>query len=341
MSNELLTDLSEVFPPVEISLPTRGIFYPEGILAKDTDPTRIQVGTLGIMDEFKYRDPFMLVSGNAIGYLIKHVCGGQILVPEELCEIDVETILLASRLASYGPNLKLTHRCTLFKEKKLKEGETPTDPPEMEVCNHENALSIDLHEFILRYGPIEDENRFEVKLPRVGQTVFLKPTPYRTTIEIMRNVMGNRKNLDELNAHQDEFVMNSELFTKYEDLVNLSTELQIQTLLDCIYAVRTRSGVLVEDPKEIMAWIFELPKTDHDVIAKQIHLLTEEFRKISLIKYDCADCGGKNEFSLQMNAEILFLAGSEDSVTPRTSSASPAKNKNSFRTPSRISQRLP
>ena len=115
MNNELVNDLHEVFPPIEIALPTRGLFYPEGVLAKDTDPTRIRVGTLGILDEFKYRDPFMLVSGNAIGHLISHVCGSQIMVPEELCEIDVETILLASRLASYGPNLKLNHRCVLFK----------------------------------------------------------------------------------------------------------------------------------------------------------------------------------------------------------------------------------
>jgi hypothetical protein len=134
MSNELITELHEVFPPIEISLPTRGMFYPEGVLAKDTDPTHIQVGTLGILDEFKYRDPFMLVSGNAMGHLITHVCGKQIEHPEELCEIDVETILLASRLASYGPNLKLTHRCVLFKEK-------PGDPPTHEICNHENTLT--------------------------------------------------------------------------------------------------------------------------------------------------------------------------------------------------------
>src|SRR5678815_3026901 len=102
MTNELLNDLHNLFPPIQISLPTKGMFYPEGVLGKGVDASNIEVGTLGILDEFKYRDPFLLVSGNAMSYLIKHLCRDQILLPEELCEIDVETILLAARLASYG-----------------------------------------------------------------------------------------------------------------------------------------------------------------------------------------------------------------------------------------------
>jgi hypothetical protein len=200
-------------------------------------------------------------------------------------------------------------------------------------------LSVNLHEFILRYGPIEDEARFEVKLPRVGQTVYLRPTPYRTTMEVMRNVMGNRRQLEQLQGHQDEFVVDPELFKQYEHLLTLSADLQIQTLLDCIWAVRTRAGHLVEDPKVITAWVFELPKSDHDVISKRITELTDEFRKISLIKYKCDQCGGENEFNLQMNPEILFLAASEESEVPKISSDMPMKNRSSHRTPSRISRK--
>lgn len=334
MNNPLLSELQDVFPPVEIALPTRGIFYPKGVLGDGVDANCIAVHTLGIMDEFKYRDPFLMVSGKAIHHLLHHICGEQILLPEELCEIDVEAILLASRIASYGPKLKLNHTCTRMREK-LPEGET-SGPTESVPCGHQNVLQLDLHEFILRYGPIENETRFEVKLPKVGQTVYLRPTPYRTTLEVMRNVMGNRQKLENLQSHQDEFIMDPELFMQYEDMLRLSADLQIQTLLDCIWAVRTRAGHLVEDPREIMAWIFELPKSDHDVIAKRISELTEDFRKISIINYTCDECHQENEFNLQMNAEILFLAGSEESDTSTISSDTPPKNKNSFRNPSRI-----
>lgn len=338
-TNPLLNELHEVFPPVQISLPTKGIFYPKGVLADDVDPTDIRVGTLGILDEFKYRDPFMLVSGKAIDDLVHHICGEQVLVPTEMCEIDIETILLASRLASYGPNMKVNHTCAQMMDKPLEDGETASDPPERVLCGHDNMVMVDLHEFILRYGPIDDDTKFEVTLPKVGQIVYLKPTPYRTTIAIMKNVLANRRKLENLQEQPDSFVTDPKLFAQYEDILELSADMQIQTLLDCIWAVRTRSGHMVEDPKSIMAWIFELPKSDHDVIAKRITELTEEFRKISLIRYVCEKCKQENEFNLQMNSEILFLAGSEESAISPISSDLPAKNKSSFRTPSRISRK--
>jgi hypothetical protein len=329
MSNELVSDLTEIFPPVEIALPSRGIFYPEGILGPKTDPLRIRVGTLGIMDEFKYRDPFMIVHGRAIDHLIGHLCGDQILMPGEMCEIDIETILIASRLASYGPDLRIKHTC----------GSTVKDGDSEKICGHLTTVAIDLHEHILRYGPIEDESKFEVSLPRVGQTVYLKPTPYRTTIEVMRNVMTHKKRLDEL-QEQDQFVVSPEDFKKYEEVINLRADLQIRTILDCINAVKTRSGKVIwnyENPEHIGEWIFQLPKSDHDVIYRQISKITDDFRKISLIRYACAACGKENEFNLQMNAEILFLVDSEESTTSMISSVLPEKNKKSFRTPSRIS----
>lgn len=339
--NSLIEELNDTFPPIEISIPTRGAFYQPGVLAEGVDPNRIVVRTLGIMDEFKYRDPFLLASGKAIDHLIRHICGDQILAPEEMCEIDIETILLASRLASYGPTLRIKHTCEHLVDPEPPEaGSTPTttgdEVPEKVLCGHINTVLIDLQQFILRYGPIDDDAQFEVLLPRVGQTVYLKPVPYRTTVEVMKNVVANRRKFDALEK-KEAFVMDTADFAQYEDLVNMSVDLQIQTLLDCIYAVRTRSGLLVEDPMSIGAWIFELPNSDHDVIAKRISAVTEEFRKISLVPYECEKCHGHNEFNLQMNSEILFLVDSVDTPVPKTSSITPAKSKPTFRTPSRIS----
>lgn len=329
-ANELLSEISDVFPPIDIQLPTRGIFYRPGILKEGVDPNHIEVRTLGVMDEFKYRDPFLLVSGKAIDHLIGHLCGDQILMPEQMCEIDIETILIAARLASYGPGLNVTHSCTMMVKDK--------DGVES-VCANANTVAVDLHQHILRFGPIEDEERFEVKLPRVGQTVYLKPVPYQTTIDMMRNVMANRRNVEGLDLGNTDFVMEPEKFAKYEDVLNLSADIQIKAILDCIWAVKTRSGNVVEDPTQIGPWIFELPKSDHDVISKRIADITEDLRKLSLLTYACGACGQENQFHLQMNAEILFLADSEVSTVPTISSDMQPRNKSMSRTPSRISPR--
>lgn len=332
MNNELLNELVDVFPPLDIALPTRGIFYQPGVLGDGVDPMHIEVRTLGVMDEFKYRDPFLLVSGKAIVHLIHHLCGKQVLLPEEMCEIDIEAILLAARIASYGSILKIVHNC-------LQMVKSDEEPDKEIICGHPNTVPIDLNQHILRYGPIEQEERFEVVLPRVGQTVYLKPIPYHTTVELMRSVMANRKSVEMLNLEPDSLVMQPDDFTRYEEILNLSADHQIKAILDCIYAVKTRSGKVVEDPTQIGPWIFELPKSDHDVITVRIAELDQDFRKISLIRYECGKCKQENEFNLQMNAEILFLAESEGSPVPMTSSVIAPRNRGTSRTPLRTSRR--
>lgn len=328
-ANELLQDLTDIFPPLEIGIPTKGIFYPPGILQEGLDPMHIQVRTLGMMDEFKYRDPFMLVTGKAIEHLISHLCGDQIIKPEALCEIDVETILIAARIASYGPNLKMKHICG----QKFKDAETG----EESICNQENTIAVDLNEHILRYEPLTNEEQFEMVLPRVGQTVYLKPVTYQTTAELTRAVMQNRRRAETIDMGDINMAMRPEDFATYEEIFNLSYDIQIKAILDCIWAVKTRSGVLVEDPTQIGAWIFELPKTDSDEISKRISEITDGFRKLSLMRYQCARCKQDNEFHLQMNPEILFLVESEDSAEKPISSDFVPTNRNSSRPPSRIS----
>jgi hypothetical protein len=337
MDNILITDIKKTFPPIQIELPTLGKFYPMGVLNPEANPKNISVGTLGIMDEFSYKDIFLLVSGKAIEQLITHLCGDQILVPSELCEIDVETILVAARMASYGPDLNLTHVCDKMVEKKI-EGD---DLHNEEIpCMHENKLLIDLHDFILRYENIKDFDMFMVALPKIEQKIYLKPTPYRTSIEVMRNVMGNRKKMEEFDTDNNEFILNSDSYVRYEELMGLSADLQIKTVLDCIWGVELKDGRRVEDPHILAAWIYELPEPYYNMIRNRVNDITNHFRQISLYKYKCGACGGDNEFNLNMNAEILFLVDSEVALPPSMiSSDSLEKNKKPFRTPLRTSRR--
>lgn len=335
--NILLKDLYNIFPKIDIILPTVGRFYPIGVLNETADPRRISVGTLGIMDEFTYKDPFLLVSGKAIDQLITNLCGDQILVPDELCEIDVETILVAARLASYGPDMKVKHICD-----KKKEIFTESEPDKVEetICGHESEVYIDLHDFILQYTEIQDLDMFILTLPKVEQTVYFKPTPYHTTIEIMRNVMGNHRKMEEFKETGDEFILNTDQYVKYEELMGLSADLQVKAVLDCIWAVELKDGRRVEDPHILAAWIYALPDTYFNILSKRINEITQYLRRASLKKYICEVCGGENEFNLNMNPEILFLADSEVSNPSKISSNLSEENKKPSRKPLRISQRL-
>ena len=107
--------------------------------------------------------------------MMKGVCPS-ILKAQELCELDLEAILLASRLVSYGPKIELTHACQNIvprkKGEELKEGEEPAEGEDSlnTRCLNSNKIDVDVNEHILRYGIIGDDivdEKFTHELKRV------------------------------------------------------------------------------------------------------------------------------------------------------------------------------
>src|SRR6185312_2871866 len=86
-ANPLLDDLQETFPTIVVSLPTGGRYYGEGVLSGTANPEGIEVHTLSMIDEQKFKDPLLLASGKGLVHLIQHVCP-DVLEPEELAEVD-------------------------------------------------------------------------------------------------------------------------------------------------------------------------------------------------------------------------------------------------------------
>jgi hypothetical protein len=319
MSNPLIQDFAKKFPGVIATLPTKGQFYPPEVIPGNTDGN-VQVGILSMLDEQRYRDPFLLVSGKAVYEMIRHICP-EIALPEHLAEIDVEAILLAARIASYGPALTLKHICQNPEEITKDEGV-------VEKCNSENTIEIMLDEFINRYAPFDADDRYELVLPMVGQTVFLQPMPYRTAIEMMRYMMTTSREFGNVMEQKvDEFVSQPEAFERYAALITHSTEIGIKSLVDSISAVQTSSGLNVFEKDVILEWLKALPIEDARLISQRIHEISTANRDLSKIEYECSECSHRNSFFLQMNPEILFLADAEASQAPKMSSASSVPNR--------------
>lgn len=319
MSNPLTEDLNDTFPGVTVTLPTEGKFYPPGVLRESADPKEIDVRVLSMIDEQKYKDPFLLVSGKGLEQLIERVAP-QVLKPDLLAEVDVEVILLATRLASYGTKLSVKHVCANPAEEILKDGNgDPVKDGNDEivkrlVCEEENSIDLDLSEFITRYGPIGNDPGYELLLPRVGQTVYLQPTPYRTSANLLRHMMKHGKQVnDVMNRQADELIQDDSLFEQYEELLSFDIKLKLQTLMDCIVEVKSKSGQKVTDPDLILEWLHLLPNEDLKLIEDRVAENGKKLRELSLVQYDCVRCSHKNTFHLQMNPEVLFLSVPEAS----------------------------
>jgi hypothetical protein len=323
-TNPLIQDLidNEAFPSVTVSLPTGGRWYEAVVLNKGVDPLDVSVGVLGILAEQNYRDPWLLLSGEAIPRMLKGVCPS-VNKALDLCEIDLETILLAARLVSYGPKLVLTHKC----DKKVKKEVAKGEKSKSAQCNHENTIELDINEHILRYSVMDDSvinERFVYNLKRVAQTVHLRPPPYQRVIEQMKEGVARDKQMNTLSeVNFEDLVIDPDAILQYTRIIDMASDSALENIAASIHAIETTDGKLVgantfgeEGSEFIRQWLLQLPKDEAEGITDKINDIATWFASFAEIKYNCAACEAENKFRLELDANRLF-GPAGDSLPPK------------------------
>ena len=318
MTNPLIEDLS--FPPISICLPTSGHWYADGVVDPIADPLDLEIKPIGILAEQNYRDPWLLASGKAIPRLIREVCPA-ILQPEELAEIDIEAILLATRLASYGDMLKLTHKCQYKNVDSEGDGE---------ICGEENDLDLNIQEFITRYDQIKNFEDYMVELKAVAHKVYLRPTPYKQSIQVLRQAVKAEqtfKLFEDISA--EDFVMDADKIGSYTQLADLTSDVTVNSLVESIHYVTTVKGEKVYDKSTIREWLLAMPTTETKLIVNKINELALPLRQRSEVKYNCHACGFENKFLLELDPQRLFMQAedSEQQKKPSPESKGTVKKK--------------
>ena len=102
-------------PGVHIKLPTNGRFFDEGELELSISG-ELAVYPMTAADEITLKNPDMLLNGDALERLFKSCVPG-IKVPRKLSIPDMDVILLAIKLASYGEELPVAAECPKCKTK--------------------------------------------------------------------------------------------------------------------------------------------------------------------------------------------------------------------------------
>lgn len=161
--NPLLERVS--IPGERFRLPSGGLFYKNGELADGIKDAEITVTLMTAMEELVLKSPDKLLSGEAIIDVFRK-CLPDVNRPEDLLARDVDFLLMALRMISYGPNLELTqtHTCEEAKE---------------------HAYNIPLRGIIQNSKPIDPTalKNYELKLDG-GQVVKLHPPRYLATIKV-------------------------------------------------------------------------------------------------------------------------------------------------------------
>lgn len=325
MSNALLDDLDRNQEPngLVLALPTLGRFYPEGILDPRADVTGIEVLPLGIASEIHLNDPLLLASGKAVPRIIKAICPS-ILQAERLCGIDIDAIMLASRIASHGETMKMEVSCQSGK------------------CKHTDTLNVNLQDIIFKYSPIEDEHlsSYIVDIPDLGQKVCIQPPTYSTGLEIIRSTIAIQRELKGLgDVVFDDFIQDAAMVDKYVDAVEQNVVLSLSALVDSIFYVETSTGQKVADKEAITEWVMRVKREDLYGVRDRISALAQDFESIPNVAYACSNCSNKNTVRLTLDPQKLFFYEPEGSKATKTSPTTSKKKGATRRKPSKTLQR--
>lgn len=330
--NPLLEELydAEVIQTTELALPTLGRFYPEGVIHPDADVSAIEVSPIGIVSELRLNDPFIMASGRATPRIIKAVAPA-ILMPEKLCSIDVNALLLATRIVSHGPKMEIDVRC-----------QNPAEKKGVRVCQNEDKISVDLLEMIMRYAPISDEDmaQFIIELPLTKHKVCIKPPSYDRAIAALKTAINANRAFTEIKKKTvNDLIDDAVTASQYEELIDMSARASIETLVDQIFYVESRAGAKFVEPEVIVEWLERIPPDDVRVIQDRMTDMGKSLLDLNQVTYQCSNCGHENRIYMTLDPQQLFFYKSEASTPPKKSSSSTTKRGRGGKRPSRTSQR--
>lgn len=202
-------------PKIYINLPSHGAFNKPGFVEGDVD--RIPVFGMTGMDEILVKTPDALLTGESTVKVIKSCCPS-ISEPWDLSVTDLDSVLTAIRVATYGNILELTSSCP--------------------HCETENQYDFQLNTFIDYYSNFKYEN----KVIAGDLTIMLKPLTYKQSSDFALRNFQLQQQLKQVPDIEDETERKQTLSQMFVQLA----ELQNDIFIAGIESVNTGSATVTE-----------------------------------------------------------------------------------------------
>lgn len=231
-------------PKVYITLPSQGRFYPQGTLDYPENG-ELPVYAMTAKDELVMKTPDALLNGQATVDVVQS-CVPNIKDAWQMPSIDLDAILVAIRIATYGEELEITSK--------------------VPNIGDERTYGVDLRKVLNRLVTVEYENTIKLQ----NMTVKIRPLTYRefssTTIKTFEEQRIFKLVNDESIPDEDKLAMFNKSFKKLTDIT-------IDTLKYCIDRIVVDDNE-VSDKKHINEFIDNADKDFFKYITE--HLSTEK-----------------------------------------------------------------
>jgi uncharacterized protein (DUF1330 family) len=267
-------------PKLYIDLPSKGKYSESGVLLNDVY-TQLAVFSMTPSDEILFKTPDALINGEATAANIKS-CIPSIVNPWGIATIDIDTILIGIRMATYGTSMSVNATCPHCKEK--------------------NTYDIDLQNLINYYAGLNYRDTIQID----NFKIKLKPLTYKQLTENQkRSVQYSRAIQIQAANIKDEEEKNKFV----DDILQKIAAHGINIIFDTIESVEV-DGQVETDRSEIMEFM-----SGNDVhIFKKVKAHIESnsiFWRAPTQKVSCGieECGKEHKINISLDQSDFFGLG--------------------------------
>jgi len=263
-------------PGIYIKLPSGGAWNNEDTL-RTTKNGELAVYPMTALDEISYRTADALFNGSAVADVIKS-CMPDILDPWQISTSDLDTILVAIRIASYGHEMEFTSKCP--------------------KCEESNDFGIDLRDIMEK-----------IKMPDFSEpvvigdvTVYFKPLSYLDQNDNNTAQFQDQKMLESLpTADMSEEDKIKALQTAFKNISFLT----LNAIADSISMIKSGDDVVV-DKEHIKEYLQNCNNKSFGKIRKKIETVkeTSEMEPLHIV---CADCKHEYTTPFTLNVANFFV----------------------------------
>ena len=266
-------------PAIYVRLPSQGKYYPPASLVVSPNG-EYPVLPMTTLDEITYRTPDALFNGTAVPNVIQS-CVPNIKNAWDMPSMDIDTVLVAIRIATYGHQLDITTNCPECATEADYGVDLRTIMESMRAPDY--AKSLNLGDLIIHFSPMNYKQINENSMQQFEDQKMLQ-------------VMENSEATDQQKMHQ------------MSEMIKKITTVTTQALSQNIAMVQTPTAQ-VTDQAHISDW---LANCDRNLFGRiRDHIIeTKRQGELPPLKIQCGNCQHKYEQTFTLDMTSFFEAAS-------------------------------
>ena len=274
-------------PKIYIDLPSKGIFYDENII-QDKQFTEMPVFGMNTMDEILIKTPDALFSGESTAQIIRS-CIPIIKNPWDLVGFDIDFVLIAIRIATYGDSMPVQSTCPHCGN--ATESDLILNHLLAEYTNKSTFYSVDFQELRLDLRPLNYKM----------QTQFAKKQ-YMLERQIVQ--------IDKTTQTDDEKNVSK------QKLMKQMTELNAEMIITHIFNISNRENEREFDFTVIKDFVINNDASIFNDVQEKIKQMNKDW-SLPTFEVSCANESCKKQYTSSINVDYASFFG-DTSLRSRT-----------------------